>query len=73
MYPGEAEYSLIANSYVNPLTVVGLQDQCEKDGHKAYVQTAAASSLGKMLIRHCLKKGVQLINVVRREEQVKAL
>ena len=56
-----------ACSLVNPLTVqafiVALQDR----GVKAIVHSAAASSLGRMLVRACKKYGIALINVVRRK------
>jgi NADPH:quinone reductase len=42
-------------------------------GHKAIVHGAAASALGKMLVKHAKAVGLPLINLVRREEQVKIL
>jgi NADPH2:quinone reductase len=43
------------------------------EGHKALVHTAAASNLGQMLNRICLKDGVPLVNVVRKAEHVALL
>ena len=37
--------------------------------HQAVVQTAACSSLGKMLIRYCLSQKIPLINIIRKQEQ----
>ncbi len=62
-----------ASALVNPLTVLGLLETAKQNGHKAVVHTAAASSLGKMLIRACRQDGVPLVNIVRREEQVAEL
>ena len=39
------------------------------EGHKALVHTAAASNLGQMLNRICLKDGISLVNIVRTPEQ----
>src|SRR5690606_21053935 len=43
------------------------------EGHKALVHTAAASNLGQMLNKICIKDGVPLVNIVRSEEQERIL
>jgi NADPH2:quinone reductase len=43
------------------------------EGHKALVHTAAASNLGQMLVKICLADKVDLVNIVRRPEQVTVL
>jgi NADPH:quinone reductase len=58
---------------VNPLTAWALVDESRRGGHKAMVQTAAASALGRMIVRLAQRFGVPLINVVRRQEQVDLL
>ena len=45
----------------------------KKNGHKAIVHGAAASALGKMLVKYSKKMDLPLINIVRSEEQVKTL
>ncbi len=62
-----------ASSFVNPLTALGMVETMRMEGHKALVHTAAASSLGIMLNKICLKEGVQLVNIVRKQEQVDLL
>lgn len=59
--------------FVNPLTVIGFLDVCEEEKYRSIIHTAAASSLGKMIVRHFLNKNVQVINIVRREEQEEIL
>ena len=44
-----------------------------QEGHRAVVQTAAASSLGRMLNRICQADGIQIVNIVRSKEQATAL
>ena len=44
-----------------------------REGHKALVHTAAASNLGQMLQKICLKDGVALVNIVRKPEQAELL
>jgi NADPH2:quinone reductase len=39
------------------------------EGHTALIHTAAASNLGQMLNRICIKDGIGLVNVVRSAEQ----
>lgn len=58
---------------VNPLTASAFLEIAQQDGHKAIVQTAAASALGQMLIRLCQDAGIQVINIVRRDTQVELL
>ncbi len=62
-----------AASFVNPLTALGMVETMRREGHPALVHTAAASNLGRMLLRVCLADGVELVNVVRRPEQVELL
>ncbi len=62
-----------ASMFVNPLTALGFVETMRAEGHKAIVHTAAASNLGQMLQRVCLKDGVPLVNVVRSEEQAAIL
>lgn len=62
-----------ASCFVNPLTALGMVGTMRLEGHRALVHTAAASNLGQMLNRLCMKDGVALVNVVRRDEQVALL
>ncbi len=58
---------------VNPLTAWGLVELARTGRHAAAIQTAAASSLGLMIVRHARRMGLPLINIVRRAEQVAIL
>ena len=58
---------------VNPLTAWALVDVARRGRHRAIVQTAAASALGKMVLRLGRRFSIPVINVVRRSEQVEAL
>jgi len=58
-----------ASCFVNPLTALGMVETMRREGHKALVHTAAASNLGQMLNRICLKDGIGLVNIVRKKEQ----
>lgn len=58
-----------ASSFVNPLTALCMIETMNLEGHTALVHTAAASNLGQMLNRICLDGGVDLINIVRKNEQ----
>jgi NADPH2:quinone reductase len=62
-----------ASCFVNPLTALGMVETMRREGHRALVHTAAASNLGQMLLKLCLKDGVELVNVVRRPEQAELL
>jgi NADPH2:quinone reductase len=58
-----------ASSFINPLTALGMIGTMQREGHKALVHTAAASNLGQMLNRVCLKDAIALVNIVRTQEQ----
>ena len=62
-----------ASWFVNPLTALGMTETMRREGHKALVHTAAASNLGQMLNKICLKDGIALVNIVRSREQVDLL
>jgi len=62
-----------ASCFVNPLTALGMVETMRREGHTALVHTAAASNLGQMLNRICLKDGIALVNIVRKPEQAATL
>jgi NADPH:quinone reductase-like Zn-dependent oxidoreductase len=62
-----------ASCFVNPLTALGMTETMRREGHKALVHTAAASNLGQMLNKICLKDGIPLVNIVRSKEQADIL
>ena len=62
-----------ASLIVNPLTAMGLLETARRGGHRAAVQTAGASQLGRMLVAMASELNFPVINVVRREAQVELL
>jgi hypothetical protein len=62
-----------ASCFVNPLTSLGMTETMRREGHKALVHTAAASNLGQMLNKICIKDGIGLVNIVRSAEQADIL
>ena len=62
-----------ASCFVNPMTSLAMVETMRLEGHSALVHTAAASNLGQMLQKVCLKDDVPLVNIVRKAEQVELL
>jgi NADPH:quinone reductase len=62
-----------ASSFVNPLTALGMVETMRREGHTALVHTAAASNLGQMLNRICIKDKIALVNIVRSDRQAELL
>lgn len=62
-----------AAASINPMTALGMVETMRREGHTALVHTAAASSLGQMLLRLCQQEGIELVNIVRRQAQVDIL
>ena len=58
-----------ASCFVNPLTSLGMVETMRREGHTALVHTAAASNLGQMLNKICIKDNIDLVNIVRKPEQ----
>ena len=62
-----------ASLIINPLTAMGLLETARRGGHRAAIQTAGASQLGRMLVAMASESNFPIINVVRREAQVELL
>lgn len=71
--PGGTTAAEGASWFVNPLTALGMTETMRREGHKALVHTAAASNLGQMLNKICIKDGIGLVNIVRSKEQAEIL
>ena len=71
--PDDATAAEGASCFVNPLTALGMVETMRREGHTALVHTAAASNLGQMLNRICLKDGIGLVNIVRSPAQAALL
>ncbi len=62
-----------AMTVVNPMTAMAFLHMAKTGKHPAMVNNAAASSLGKMLIRLCADQKIPLINIVRNPAHVMEL
>ena len=71
--PAGVSAEAAASCFVNPLTALGMTETMRREGHTALVHTAAASNLGQMLNRICIKDDIKLVNIVRSAEQAETL
>lgn len=62
-----------AMSAINPLTASAFLEIAKQGGHRTFALAPAASSLGQMVNRLARRQDVQVINIVRREEQAALL
>ncbi len=60
-------------SLVNPLTALAFFEIVEANRHKALINNAAASALGRMIELLGRKKGIPVINLVRNQKQLETL
>lgn len=58
---------------VNPLTAIAFMEIAEAGKHRAIINNAAASALGRMVEMLAIKKGIPVINLVRNKEYVEML
>jgi len=64
----DTDIEVASSSFVNPLSALGMIDRLKELGSKSTIITAAASQLGRMLIRLCKQEGIIPICTVRRAE-----
>jgi NADPH:quinone reductase-like Zn-dependent oxidoreductase len=69
----ETDIEQAATMIVNPFTAWALLETAEELRAEAVVQTAAAGALGRMIVRLAVRRGVHVVNVVRRREQAELL
>lgn len=62
-----------ATLIINPLTAYGMVERALSQGHKAIIQTAACSQVGRLVQLLAKQKNLPLINIVRRNEQLEEL
>jgi NADPH2:quinone reductase len=67
--PDDARSAEGASAFVNPMTALGMIDTRRREGHSAIVHTAAASNLGQILLRLCAAEKIDLVNIVRSDDQ----
>eukprot|EP00300_Choanocystis_sp_HF-7_P033454 c45800_g1_i1.p1 GENE.c45800_g1_i1~~c45800_g1_i1.p1 ORF type:complete len:359 (+),score=77.43 c45800_g1_i1:32-1078(+) len=71
--PNEISFELGCSCFANPLTAISFVEIAQQRGLKTILHTAAASSLGKMLVRYAAQYDIKIICVVRKESQEKIL
>jgi len=74
--PDDIPDEVAAQLILNPLTLLGMLSEMQDAGLKKgdwFLQTAASSSLGRMMIQVAKLKGFKTFNTVRREAQIKEL
>lgn len=62
-----------ATFIINPFTAFGLLDRAKELGATAIIQNAAASQVGRLVIRIAKMRGIPVISTVRRQAQKDAL
>jgi len=60
-------------SLVNPLTALAFIEIAKEKKHKAIINNAAASALGRIVELLCYKENIPLINIVRNSKQAELL
>jgi NADPH:quinone reductase-like Zn-dependent oxidoreductase len=58
---------------VNPMTALAFFEIAKRDKHAAIVNNAAASALGRMILRLGHLYNIPIINIVRRQDQVELM
>jgi len=67
--PNDVAFEEGCSVFVNPMTVMAMISIAKDGRHKAILHTAAASQLGKMLIRVGRRYNIRILCLVRKDEQ----
>lgn len=67
--PKGSSFEKAACAFADPTTAVDMVEKARSEGHKVFVNTGAAGAIGRMMIRYAQSRGMEVICVVRREEQ----
>lgn len=73
IYDNEIDLDHACFAMINPLTAVCFIEEIKLRNLKSVAHNAAASGLGQTFVKLCKENNITLINVVRKEEQVKTL
>ncbi|KXN71462.1 NAD(P)-binding protein [Conidiobolus coronatus NRRL 28638] len=68
--PDEISDEVASQATSNPVTAYGILDKLNAPKGEYIVQSAAASSLGRVIIGFAKARGLKTINLVRRKEQI---
>jgi NADPH:quinone reductase-like Zn-dependent oxidoreductase len=71
--PKELSFEQGSMMIVNPMTALAFFDIAKRNRHPAVVSNAAASALGRMILRLGQLYDIPIIHIVRRQEQVDLL
>ncbi len=61
------EFEKIFSCFINPITVIGFLDVIKQRGEKIIAHNGSSTAVGKMLTKLCLKEGIEILNIVRKE------
>jgi len=67
--PDNVSFQQAAATFVNPFSAMAFTEIARNRGLKCILHSAAASALGKMLVRLCSRFNIKLIGIVRKQEQ----
>jgi len=70
---GDLSLEEAASHFVNPSAAAHFVALAQRGGHKAILNTAASSALGKMVIRAMKEIGVKTVNTVRQDKYIEEL
>lgn len=71
IYDKKVPFDTIFNSQANPLTACGFIDTIKnKHNKKSVAHTGASSAFGRMFMRLCIKEGIEVVNIVRKDSSI---
>ena len=73
IYESNVNLDIACFAFVNPLTALSFIEIVKSKKLKTIAQNASCSALGLIMIKLCKENEIELINIVRKEDQVKQL
>lgn len=73
VFDEKLEFDKIYSAQINPFTAVGMIDTIREHGVTSIAQSGSSSEFGRMFLRLCINQGIEVINLVRKNQTIEEL
>jgi len=73
VFDSKLDFDKIYSAQINPLTAVGMIDTIREHGVTSIAQSGSSSEFGRMFLRLCINQGIEVINLVRKNQTIDEL
>ena len=73
VFESKIEFDKIYSAQINPLTASGMVETLRDHGVTSVAQSGSSSEFGRMFLRLCVNQGIEIINLVRKNQTIEEL